>query len=557
MDRRQFISSCAAAGLGGTLLPGVLWAQTQASGAETITPDMIAAAEKIAGLEFTPQEREQLARSLGALRRNFATLRAVPLANSTPPALRFDPVLPGMTFATERRPPVFSEGPLPELPADLEELAFWSALDLGRAVREKKVSSSALTKMYLDRLKRFDPVLKCVVTLTEERALAQAQRADDEIASGKVRGPLHGVPWGAKDLLAAKGYPTTWGATPFREQRIEEDATVVSRLDEAGAVLIAKLSLGELAQGDQWFGGQTKNPWNPQAGSSGSSAGPASATSAGLVGFAIGSETNGSIASPCTVCGVTGLRPTFGRVSRHGAMALSWTMDKLGPIGRTAEDCAAVLSIIHGADGRDPTAVDLPFNFDATSDVTKLRVGYVREAFEEAQDKEGLRRKALDDVRALGVTLSPIDLPALPYNDMGFILMAEAAAAFDDLTRSNRDDELHNQGGTDWPGAFRRSRFIPAVEYIQAMRVRTMLMRQMAALMDTVDLYLTPATVSLYLTNFSGHPLLVLPSGFTTRGTPASIGMVGRLYGEAELCALGRVYQAATGHHLKHPALRA
>jgi len=557
MDRRLFLSACTAAGLSGTLLPGVLWAQAQDAGAEAITPEMVAAAEKIAGLEFSPEEREQLARQLGGLARNYDKLRAVPIQNGLPPALQFNPVLPGMAFATEQRPIRFHEASLPGIPSDIEEMAFWSALDLGRAIATRKVTSTTITRMYLDRLKRFDPQLRCVVTLTEELALAQAARADQEIAAGKLRGPLHGVPWGAKDLIAAKGYPTTWGAAPFKDQRFDEDATVVRRLDEAGAVLVAKLSLGELAQGDRWYGGPTKNPWNPQAGSSGSSAGPASATSAGLVGFSIGSETNGSIASPCAVCGVTGLRPTFGRVSRHGAMALSWSMDKLGPICRTVEDSAAVFAAIHGADGHDATAVNFAFNYDAAFDVTKLRVGYVREAFDPANDNDGARRRALDEFRALGFSPIPIDLSELPYNEMGFILTVESAAAFDDLTRIHRDQELNNQGATDWPATFRRSRFVPAVEYIQANRMRTLLMREMAKLFETIDAYITPSSASLYLTNFTGHPLLVMPTVLNQRGTPGSIGLVGNLYAEAELCALGRAYQAATGHHLKHPPLTA
>jgi Asp-tRNA(Asn)/Glu-tRNA(Gln) amidotransferase A subunit family amidase len=556
MDRRAFIGFCSAAGLGGTLLPGALWAQAVESNTDEITVEMIAAAEKIAGLSFTPEERDLLARGLKSLAENYAKLREIDLPNRVPPAFRFDPALPGMTFATESRPCVWTEGSAPGVPADLEQAAFWSVLDLGRAIRARKLSSTALTRMYLDRLKRFDPVLKCVITLTEERALAQARRADEEIAAGNYRGPLHGIPWGAKDLLAVKGYPTTWGAEPFRAQVIDEDATVVQRLDASGAVLVAKLTLGALAMGDQWYGGQTKNPWDPARGSSGSSAGPASATSAGLVAFAIGSETNGSIASPSTVCGVTGLRPTFGRISRHGAMALSWTMDKLGPICRTAEDTAIVLDAIRGADGKDPTARDLPFNFDAAADVSKLRVGYVREAFDAAQDSDGARRKVLEELRGIGIDPKPIDLPDVPYNQMGFVLTVEAAAAFDDLTRSNRDDELRMQTGTSWPNAFRRSRFVPAVEYIQANRVRTLLMERMAELMQTVDLYVTPATSDLYLTNFSGHPLLVLPTGFNDRGLPTSIGFVGRLYGEAELCAVGRAYQNATKHYLKHPELR-
>jgi len=560
MDRRAFIASCTAAGIGGTLLPGVLWAQAQESGATVITPDMIASAEKIAGLEFTPEEREMLARGINGFARNYARLREVPLPNDVPPAFQFNPLLPGMTVQEqpliELDPPA-SARPAWDVPADLEEIAYWSVAELGRAIQAKTISSLALTQMYLARLKRFDPILKCVVNLTEERALAQARKADEEIAAGNYRGPLHGIPWGAKDLLAVKGYPTTWGAEPYRTQTFDYDATVVKKLDEAGAVLVAKLTLGALAMGDEWFGGRTRNPWSPDTGSSGSSAGPASATSAGLVGFSIGSETNGSIASPSTVCGVTGLRPTFGRVSRHGAMALAWSMDKLGPICRTAEDCELVLAAISGADAIDPTAVNSQFQYHAEFTTRELRVGYVREAFDPENDKDGSRARVLDEFRSIAINPTPIDLPTLPYNDMGFILIAEAAAAFDDLTRNNLDDQLSNQAATAWPNTFRRARFIPAVEYIRANRVRTLLVREMAKLFDTVDVYITPSTASLYLTNFTGHPLLVTPTALNERGTPGSIGLVGRLYGETELCALGRVYQAATGHHLKHPALRA
>lgn len=555
MDRRAFMEFFAGAGLGSTLLPGVLWAQTAENDDAEITVDTITSAEKLAGLSFTPEERDLLLSGLNRLPQSYDALREVPIANSVPPAFRFDPILPGMAFDTEARACVFSDGSAPAVPDNLEEVAFWSVLDLGHAIRARKLTSTALTRMYLDRLKRFDPVLKCVITLTEDRALAQAKRADEEIAAGNYRGRLHGIPWGAKDLLAAKGYPTTWGAQPYRTQVIDEDAAVIERLDRAGAVLVAKLTLGALAMGDQWFGGRTRNPWRPEAGSSGSSAGPASATSAGLVGFAIGSETNGSIASPSAVCGVTGLRPTFGRVSRYGAMALSWTMDKLGPMCRTAEDCAIVFDAIRGPDGRDLTVRDMPFNYDAHADTSGLRVGYVRDAFERDQDKDGSGAKVLDELRGIGVNPLPIDLPDLPYNDMGFVLSVEAAAAFDELTRSNRDDELVNQSGFAWPNTLRRSRLVPAVEYIQANRVRTLLMERMAGLMETIDLYVTPATNDLYLTNFTGHPLLVLPNGFNDRGLPTSIGFIGRLYGEAELCAIGRAYQNATVYHLKRPPL--
>lgn len=555
MDRRQFMQYFAATGAAGTLFPGVLWATLAAAEEDAVTAEMIAAAEKLAGLEFTEEEREDMARGLNRLAESYQAIREVPLPNSVPPALRFDPVLPGMTFDEERRPMRLSDGEAPEIPNDLEEMAFWNVRDLGQALRERRITSTALTRMYLERLKRFDPLLHCVITLTEERALDHAARADAEIASGRYRGPLHGIPWGAKDLLAAKGYRTTWGAKPYENQTIDEDATVVQRLDEAGAVLAAKLTLGALAMGDRWYGERTRNPWNPKTGSSGSSAGPASAVAAGLVGFAIGSETNGSIASPASTCGVTGLRPTFGRVSRHGAMALSWSMDKLGPMARTVEDCAIVLDAVHGPDGHDSTVVDLPFNYDATLDVRQLRVGYVRDLFAEDPAERGNAERTLDELREIGIDLVPIDLPDLPFDEMGYVLSVEAAAAFDELTRSNRDDELVNQAGYAWPNRFRQARMVPAVEWIQANRVRTLLMREMQRLMEGIDLYVTPARQNLYLTNFTGHPLLVLPNGFDKRGMPTSIGFVGTLFGEAELCALGRVYENASGHHRRWPDL--
>ena len=557
IDRRSFMAYFSAAGLSGTLLPGVLWSQFAGAQGNEISPEMIQQAEKLAGLEFTNEEREKLTRGVGRLVSNFEKLRAVEVTNSVPPALQFNPVLPGMTFNTGRKAIRLSDGPARDVPGDLEEVAFWTVMDLSRAIKAGKISSVALTMMYLARLRRYDPLLKCVITLTEDLAMKQARRADHEIKAGKYRGPLHGIPWGAKDLLAAKDYPTTWGAMPYKDQVIDEDATVVKRIEEAGAVLVAKLSLGALAQGDIWYGGRTNSPWNPKRGSSGSSAGPACATAAGLVGFSIGSETNGSITSPATRCGVTGLRPTFGRVSRHGAMALSWSMDKLGPLCRSVEDCAVVLDAICGPDGLDLTVLDLPFNWDAAFDFRKLRVGYVESGFNTDGARQGNNERALETLKSLGIELQPIQLPDLPFNAMAFILTVEAAAAFDDLTRSDRDDELVNQSASAWPTAFRRARMVPAVEYIQANRVRTLLMRQMAELMNEIDVYVTPTLQSLYLGNFTGHPIISVPNGFTDRGEPTSIGFVGRLYGEAELLALAAGYQNATDHHLKHPTLKA
>jgi Asp-tRNA(Asn)/Glu-tRNA(Gln) amidotransferase A subunit family amidase len=555
-------------GLAGTALPRLLWAEVEDAGG--VSKEALIGAEKIAGLEFTDDERELMLSGLEDLRQNYAKVREVPLANSVPPALYFEPVLPGM-YIPDR--PLQARGSRPRLkerPGDDARLAFLPVTELGNLLRIGAVTSEELTNLYLDRLKHFDPELHCVITLTEERALAQARRADHELSQGIWRGPLHGVPWGAKDLLAVRGYPTTWGAAPFKDQVIDGDATVIQRLDEAGAVLVAKLTLGALAWGDVWYGEKTRNPWNIEQGSSGSSAGPGSATAAGLVGFSIGSETWGSIVSPATRCGVSGLRPTFGRVSRQGAMALSWSMDKLGPMCRSVEDCALVFGAIQGADGLDPTAVDHPFVWDANLDVRTLRVGYLRSLFERElefaeedteEDRERAREwlaldlDALEVLKSLGVELAPLELPDLPVRALSFILSAEAGAAFDELTRSNRDDELVRQIERAWPNSFRQSRTIPAVEYIQANRVRTVLMREMESLLNGFDCWVSPSFggSNLLLTNLTGHPTVVVPNGFRSDGTPTSMTFNGRLFGESEILALARAYQDATGFHRRHP----
>jgi Asp-tRNA(Asn)/Glu-tRNA(Gln) amidotransferase A subunit family amidase len=423
------------------------------------------------------------------------------------------------------------------VPEDLEELAFYSVAELAELIRTRRITSTQLTTMYLERLKRLGPQLECVVTLTEDLALEQARRADEELEAGKYRGPLHGIPYGAKDLLAVQGYPTTWGAAPYKDQVFNENATVVKLLEEAGAVLVAKLTLGALAWGDVWFGGKTRNPWNLEQGSSGSSAGSAASTAAGLVPFAIGSETWGSIVSPSTRCGTTGLRPTYGRVSRAGAMALSWSMDKLGPICRTVEDCVIIFDAIRGKDGLDQTVVDLPFNYNFAVDLSGLRIGYVKDAFEEEYSNQANDQAVLEVLKDLGAELVPIALPDYPIGDLSFILSAEAAAAFDDLTRSNRDDLLVRQIRNAWPNSFRSSRFIPAVEYIQANRIRQLVIQDMERLMTDVDLYVAPAFVgdNLLLTNLTGHPCVVLPDGFNEKGSPTSITFMGHLYDEATI----------------------
>ncbi len=557
----------------------------------------ISSAQKIAGLNFTHKERKLMLRGLRDNAESYAKIREVTLENSVPPAIRFDPVLPGMSLAPKR--PTSQEernqiAALPvvarndksqfqhslsrerdsseislsptlepqisvERPADLEDLAFAPVTELAPLIRDGKVTSTELTQMYLARLKKYGPRLECIVSLTEDLALAQAARADEEIAAGRYRGPLHGIPYGAKDLLAVRGYKTTWGAKPYEDQVIDRNATVIERLEEAGAVLVAKLTLGALAMGDVWFGGKTRNPWNYEQGSSGSSAGSAAATSAGLVGFAIGTETWGSIVSPSTRCGVVGLRPTFGRVSRAGAMALSWTMDKIGPICRSVEDCALVFEAIFGPDGKDLTVVDRPFDWDPGLDLETIRVGYLKKAFDEDHRTKKNDDAALEVLRAAGIELVPFEFQEdLPVGPLSIILDAEAAAAFDELTRSNRDDLLVRQDRDAWPNAFRQARFIPAVEYIQANRVRTILMEAMAERMRDIDVYVAPSFGgdNLLLTNLTGHPAVVLPNGFNEKGSPTSISFIGDLYKETEALRVALAYERATDFHTKHPELK-
>jgi Asp-tRNA(Asn)/Glu-tRNA(Gln) amidotransferase A subunit family amidase len=568
VDRRHFMSYFAGLGVSSTLFPGVLWAKL-AAGAD-ITVDTIASAEEVAGIHFDATERELMLDGLKQQEQRIEALHKVVLPNSVNPAIVFDPLPPGKKIVPEARRPMVRSKVTPRVVPSDDELAFFPVTELSELVRTKRVTSVQLTQLYLARLKKYDPVLKCVISLTEDRALRQARAADAEIARGKYRGPLHGIPWGAKDLLAVRGYKTTWGAGPFKEQVIDADATVVQRLDDAGAVLVAKLTLGELAQGDIWFGATTKNPWKVDQGSSGSSAGPASATAAGLVGFAIGSETLGSISSPSTRCGTTGLRPTFGRVPRTGAMALSWTMDKLGPLCRSVEDCAIVLDAIYGPDGQDNSVIPAPYHWNAQLSPKSLRVGYVKSAFDTplldpADAKRTLHAtKAFDDAalgvfKRLGINLIPVDLPDVPYDAMRIILTAEAAAAFDDLTRSNRDNELVQQGKFDWPNTFRTSRFIPAVDYVNANRLRSVAIQKWDDLMRTVDVIVTPTGAAnlsqLVATNLTGHPAVIIPNGFRDDGTPVSLTFLGGLFEESKVLAVARAYQEATGFHLKHPVV--
>ena len=524
---------------------------------QTIEKENISSAEKIIGLEFTDAERDSMIDFLNEQLGNYKKIREIELDNNVPPAILFNPIPVGYNFSKERRQLRFSDYSYVKIPKDKDELAFYSIGELAELIRTKKIASTELTELCIQRFKKYDPILHCVITITEERALKQAKLMDEEIKAGMYRGILHGIPFGVKDLLATKDYKTTWGSVPFKDQMIDEDATVIKKLEEAGAVLVSKLTMGELAWGDVWFGGKTRNPWDTANGSSGSSAGPASAVSAGLIPFAIGTETWGSIVSPSTVCGVTGLRPTYGRVSRTGAMALSWSMDKIGPICRTAEDLAIVFNTIIGSDGIDQTLYDAAFTYNHEINIKDLKIGYLKNDFDKQYDFHDNDSVTLKKLRELGVKLIPIELPKLPINDLSIILSAEAAAAFDQLTRNNEDDLMVRQIKNAWPNSFRASRFIPAVEYINANRIRFMLIQEMQKLMEKVDLYIAPSWEgdNLLLTNLTGHPCVVLPTGFLEKGTPTSISFIGRLFDEGKLIAFAKAYQDASGFHKQHPPM--
>jgi Asp-tRNA(Asn)/Glu-tRNA(Gln) amidotransferase A subunit family amidase len=612
-NRRTFLAVCAGIGATSNFFAGALCALAANKPDLQIDDAMIDEAAFLAGVSITPGQKADMRVMLNLQLRGIKAVRKLDIKNSVPPAYRFDPVLlPALATETEpiRTEKAISEAPNiadSEIPKDLESLAYSTVRDLGDLLKRQKIKAADLTEMYLARLKRFDSRLHFVVTLTDERAIAQAKEADQEIASGRYRGPLHGIPWGAKDLLSVKDYPTTWGAGGFEHQTFDTDATVVKRLDEAGAILVAKLTLGALASGDKWFGGRTRNPWNLDQGSSGSSAGSASAIASGCVGFAVGSETLGSISSPSTRCGTSGYRPTFGFVPRTGAMALAWTMDKLGPICRSAEDCALVMQAIYGPDGSDLTVHAAPFAWDAKFDWRTLKIGYAKSAFEPAPqddkppenavpeelkewddqkaDRAAARLRAeydrrfdvagLDRLKKMGVELQAIELPDFPVDSIAHLLNAEAAAAFDDLTLSGRDQLLTEQSSEDWPNIFRVSRFYPAVDYIQANRARTLLMRAMAELFSKVDVIVVPSnsSIQLTITNLTGNPAVIVPNGIRGQdapkppaidtgdddsiggpGTPVSITFLGNLYQDAKLLAFARAYQTASGFvNLKPP----
>lgn len=527
------------------------------SAQNVINKQTIKEAEKIIGLEFTESERDSMIDALNEQLGYYKVVREFNLSNSIVPSVLFNPIPIGFVFNEKQEKLKYDDYSKTKKPASSDELAYYSIGQLAHLIKTKQISSVELTNLYLERLKKYSPKLESVITLTEELALQQAKRADDELVKGKYRGMLHGIPYGVKDLLATKNYPTTWGAAPYKKQMIDEDATVVKKLEEAGAVLVAKFTMGELAWGDIWFGGKTRNPWNYEEGSSGSSAGSASSVSAGLVPFAIGTETWGSIVSPSTVCGVTGLRPSYGRVSRSGAMALSWSMDKIGTICRNAEDLAIVFDVIRGLDPNDLTLYDYPFNYDHKIDFKKLKIGYLKEDFDKNYPFHSNDSLVLTQLKKLGAELIPISLPKINVNSLSFILSAESAAAFDELTRSNKDEELVRQIKNAWPNLFRANRFIPAVEYINANRIRTVLINEMNQIMNKIDFYLAPSWEgdNLLLTNLTGHPSVVVPTGKAPDGSNSSITFIGRLFEEGNIIAAAKAFQDATEYHLKRPML--
>lgn len=508
-------------------------------------------------LDFTLTEADSMLGDVKSLTNLYKQMHKRLPSNSLPNPLSFHPAPYGLVIPTRQQKLNWDIPKNTSLPINKNELAFYSIPQLASLISSKKISSVELTKFFLARLKKWGDTLECVVTLTEDLALQQAKEADDNLKKGIYKGPLHGIPYGLKDLFAVKEYKTTWGSTPYKDQVINEDAYVYTKLKDAGAVLCAKLSLGALAYDNKWFGGFTRNPWNLQQGSSGSSAGSAAATVAGLLPFTIGTETLGSIVSPSNRCGATGLRPTFGTVSRSGAMVLCWSLDKTGPICRSAEDAAIVYAYIKGTDGKDGSAVDHAFNYDAKADLKKMRVAYASNYFNRLKT-DAPEWKVIESYRALGADVKAIEFPdstLYPVDYIDIILSAESAAAFDELTRTNRDDLIERQDKNFWPNIFRTARFIPAVEYINANRYRYELCEKMNGLMKNVDVLIVPtfARNQLSITNLTGHPVVCMPIGFSQTGSPQSITLIGNLYDEANILAAARIYQEKTDHNKKYP----
>jgi Asp-tRNA(Asn)/Glu-tRNA(Gln) amidotransferase A subunit family amidase len=579
--RRRFIATFAGAGLGSTLVPGVLWARMQDAAAQRVTLAMVDDALKLAGIEIGEEEKKTLVETANRNLTGYEELRKLHIPPDVSPPFHFSPVVPGMTVNKARQPIRFSAAPSVRRPANLEDVAFWPLRNLGELVRTRQVTSLELTDMYLARLHRYNPILNNVVTFLDDYGRAEAKRADSEIAAGKYRGPLHGIPWGAKDIISVKGYKTTWGSNNFKDQVLDYDASVVEQLRDAGAVLIAKVTTGELAGGDNWFGGQTKSPWDPAQGSSGSSAGPASATAAGCIAFGIGTETSGSILSPSARCGLAGLRPTFGRISRYGVMALSWTQDRLGPICRYAEDTAIVMQAIAKPDGRDMSVSDVPFNWDARFDIKKLKVGIIQDSFDTITNPSAKANaeKMLQTFRSVGVgQFIPITVPVFPVATGGF--SAERAAYFDEHARAGR------MKGTRSGGSGANARLVPAPEYLQQQRARMMMMIELAKATAHVDVYVvgsnntgvggpgaprpdpTPGTPPppprpdreqsptqrhFGYANLAGYPAINVPNGFADTGGPTNAVIYAQPFRELEIIALAKAYQDAAGFHLMKP----
>ena len=508
-------------------------------------------------LDFTDAEADSMMGNLNNYLLMYKSMHKTLPSNDIPYPFAFNPAPPGMKVSTKKEK-IYWDIPLQvEVPANKNELAFYSIPQLASLVFNKKISSAELTRFFIDRLKKWGDTLECVITLTEDLAMKQAKQADEELKTGIYRGPLHGIPYGLKDLFAVKGYKTTWGSTPYKDQVLNMDSYVYKKLKDAGAVLCAKLSMGALAYNNKWFGGETKNPWNLKQGSSGSSAGSASSVAAGLLPFAIGTETLGSIVSPSTRCGATGLRPTFGTISRYGAMVLCWSLDKVGPICRSAEDASVVYAFIHGTDGNDPSAIRHTFNYTGKADFSKLRIAYAENFFNRLT-AEAPEWKVLEAYRSLGANVHAVNFPdsaMYPVNLVSIILNAESAAAFDELTRTNRDDLIERQDKDFWPNSFRAARTIPAVEYINANRYRYNLCRNMNDFMKNYDVLIVPTFSGrqLSITNLTGHPAVCVPIGFNQNGSPLSITLIGNLYDEATILAAAKAFQDKTEHNKKHP----
>ena len=528
----------------------------------TIQKSDLFSTAKIFDLHFTTKEIDTLYSDVIDNLANYKAMHKLSLPNSTPLSMWQTPVLPSMKLNHQQAPIKWELDNNIQLPKNKNDLAFYSIEQLASLIKNKKISSLELTRFFIERIKKWGDTLQCVISIQEEIAYQQAKKADEEIAKGQYKGLLHGIPYGLKDLFAVKGTKTTWGAAPYQNQVIEEDAYVYTRLKEAGAVLVAKFTLGALAMGDYWYGGRTKNPWNLQYGSSGSSAGSASATVAGLVPFAIGTETWGSIVSPSTTCGATGLRPTFGSISRTGAMALSYSLDKIGPICRSAADAAIVFNYIHGTDGKDGSAVNMPFNYADKKDIKKLKIGYAKNYFDKIKDTNNNDLKALAVFKQMGVELVPVNFPdsgVYQFNIMDVIIGAECAAQFDEMTRNNIDDLLTRQTKNDWPNQFRTARFVPAVEYINAQRHRYVLMQKVNEVINQYDAIICPSRGDgnqSAITNLTGHPVVCVPDGFNKKSnTPTGISFVGKLYDEATILLVAKKYQEQTNWDETHPTL--